>query len=46
MTASLDKYSFLNALELLLKHKLEFSYIAVHFPLSCMHRSLSGIQGF
>lgn len=46
MTASLNKYSFLKALELLLKRKLEFSYIAFHFPLSCVHRAPSGIQGF
>lgn len=45
MTASTDKYSLLNALELLLKHKLECSYISVHFPLSCLPRICLCLRG-
>lgn len=45
MTASRDECSFFNALELLLKHKLEFPYTAVHCPLSCRRKSGSGVQG-
>lgn len=45
VTASADKYSLLNALELLLKHKLECSCISVRFPLSCLPRTCLCLRG-